>query len=106
MQRLLGCIFAFLSAVSYGQSATSKSESQSSARRPIVYVMPTALADPSAAGGQVVVDSSRNDREPQVAKTYQELQHRSECKQFAENMVKDKADYLLLLQHGGGRGNR
>ncbi len=106
MQRLLGCIFVFLSAVSYGQSATSKSESQSSARRPIVYVMPTALADPSAAGGQVVVDSSRNDREPQVAKTYQELQHRSECKQFAENMVKDKADYLLLLQHGGGRGNR
>ena len=44
--------------------------------------------------------------EPQVAKIYQELQRRNECQAFTENMMKDKADYFLLLQHGGGKGNR
>lgn len=79
----------------------------SAGRRAVVYVMPTALASPAAGDNpQVVVDSSRNDKEPQVAKTYQELQHRGECKQFSANMMKDKADYFLLLQHGGGKGNR
>jgi hypothetical protein len=53
-----------------------------------------------------VVDSSHNGKEPQVAKIYQELQHRKECQAFSENMVKEKADYFLLLQHGGGKGNR
>jgi len=76
------------------------------ARRAVVYVMPTAVASPAGDNPQVVVDSSRNDKEPQVAKTYQELQHRAECKQFSANMIKDKADYFLLLQHGGGKGNR
>ena len=41
-----------------------------------------------------------------MAKIYQELQHRKECQSFTENMVKEKADYFLLLQHGGGKGNR
>lgn len=40
---------------------------------------------------------------PQVAKTYHELQTRKECQGFVENMNKDKADYFLLLPHGGGK---
>ena len=66
--------------------------------------MPNALV----AGGdsQVVVDSSHNGKEPQVAKVYQELQHRKECQGLSQNMIKEKADYFLLLQHGGGLGNR
>lgn len=75
--------------------------------RPVIYVMPNALASAgSNDNSQVVVDSSHNGKEPQVAKIYQELQHRTECQPFAENMIKEKADYFLLLQHGGGKGNR
>jgi hypothetical protein len=73
-----------------------------SGKRPVIYVMPSALSTDDVA----VADSSRNGREPQVAKTYQELQHRKECQSFAENMVRQNADYFLLLQHGGGVGNR
>ncbi len=94
---------------SHAQSAksTSGSDVQPSARRPVVYVMPNALANPgSNEGSQVVVDSAHNGKEPQVAMIYQELQHRKECQGFSENMIKEKADYFLLLQHGGGRGNR
>ncbi len=77
------------------------------ARRPVIYVMPNAVANPEGGdNSQVVVDSSHNGKEPQVAKIYQELQHRKECQGFAENMIKEKADYFLLLQHGGGKGNR
>jgi hypothetical protein len=76
-------------------------------RRPVVYVMPNAVSSPGTNdNSQVVVDSSHNGKEPQIAKVYQELQHRKECQSFAENMIKDKADYFLLLQHGGGKGNR
>ncbi|MGA8150316.1 MAG: hypothetical protein WB952_05160 [Terriglobales bacterium] len=92
---------AFLLAGSVGLAA------QSTAGRAVVYVMPNALASPAAGdASQVVVDSAHNGKEPQVAMIYQELQHRKECQGFAENMMKEKADYLLLLQHGGGRGNR
>jgi hypothetical protein len=69
--------------------------------------MPNALATPGSPDtSQVVVDSAHNGKEPQVAKIYQELQHRKECRRFSENMNKKKADYFLLLEHGGGRGNR
>jgi hypothetical protein len=79
----------------------------SSARRTVIYVMPNALTNPgSSDNAQVVVGSSHDGKEPQVAKVYQELQRRKECQGFAENMIKDKADYFLLLQHGGGKGNR
>ncbi len=105
MQRLLGCVVLLLSLAAV-PGGHAQSNSSNSGQRPVVYVMPTALADPTAGSAQVVVDSSRNDKEPQVAKTYQELQRRSECKPFVENMTKDKADYFLLLQHGGGKGNR
>jgi len=79
----------------------------SSARRAVIYVMPNALASPGQGdNSQVLVDSSHNGKEPQVAKVYQELQHNKQCQSFVENMVKEKADYFLLLQHGGGVGNR
>jgi len=78
-----------------------------SAHRPLVYVMPNALMNPGTNdNSQVVVDSSHNGKEPQVAKIYQELQRRNECQAFVAIMIKDKADYFLLLQHGGGKGNR
>ncbi|MGA7381968.1 MAG: hypothetical protein WBX03_14050 [Terriglobales bacterium] len=94
--------------LSMAQSAKSNSaDVQPSTRRPVVYVMPNALSNPgSTDGSQVVVDSAHNGKEPQVAMIYQELQHRKECQGFSENMIKEKADYFLLLQHGGGRGNR
>ena len=76
-------------------------------RHPIIYVMPNAVTNPGPGeNSQVVVDSSHNGKEPQVAKIYQELQRRKECQPFSENMIKEKADYFLLLQHGGGKGNR
>ena len=80
--------------------------SSPSAKRAVIYVMPNALANPGADNSQVVVASAHSGNEPQVAKIYQELQHRAECKGFSENMIKDRADYYLLLQHGGGKGNR
>jgi hypothetical protein len=77
-----------------------------SARKPVIYVMPNALAGPANDGSQMVAESSHNGREPQVAKIYYELQQSRSCQNFAENMIKEKADYYLLLQHGGGKGNR
>jgi hypothetical protein len=75
--------------------------------RAVIYVMPNAFATPGSADTvQGVADSGRAGREPQVAKIYHELQTRKECQGFVENMNKDKADYFLLLQHGGGKGNR
>jgi hypothetical protein len=112
MKRLLGYVVIVLSFAvvpdNYAQSAKMDSHGMpSTARRPVVYVMPNALANPeSSEGTQVVVDSAHNGKEPQVAMIYQELQHRKECQGFSENMIKEKADYFLLLQHGGGRGNR
>ncbi len=87
--------------------APKSSTPDSGKRRPIIYVMPNAVTNPSPGGqSQVVVDSSHNGKEPQVAKIYQELQRQKECQPFVENMIKEKADYFLLLQHGGGKGNR
>lgn len=69
--------------------------------------MPNAQANSgSNDNSQVIVDSSHNGKEPQIAKIYQELQHRKECEPFSLNMIREKADYFLLLQHGGGKGNR
>lgn len=89
------------------QSGDEKEKKAEGASRPLVYVMPNALMNPGTNdNSQVVVDSSHNGKEPQVAKIYQELQRRHECQPFAANMIKEKADYFLLLQHGGGKGNR
>lgn len=100
-----------VSSLSFLFLAQAQTESDSStttdAHRPIIYVMPSALSSPgSQADSQVVVDSSHNGKEPQVAKIYQDLQHQNDCQGFSENMIKAKADYFLLLQHGGGKGNR
>jgi len=94
--------------VSSSQAAQSgNSNSDLGAHRPIIYVMPNAVTNLGADdSSQVVVDSSHNGKEPQVAKIYQELQRRKECQPFSENMIREKADYFLLLQHGGGKGNR
>jgi len=91
-----------------GQDGSKKQDEPSQgSRHPIIYVMPNAVSSPdSTDNSRVIVDSSHNGKEPQVAKIYQELQRRSECQTFSENMIKEKADYFLLLQHGGGRGNR
>ncbi len=87
--------------------AMAQSADRKSSQRPVIYVMPNAVSSPGANDNSpVVVDSSHNGKEPQVAKIYQELQRRTECQGFTENMIKDKADYFLLLQHGGGKGNR
>jgi hypothetical protein len=89
------------------QEKAGASDNSASARRAVIYVMPNALTNPgSSDNAPVVVGSSHDGKEPQVAKVYQELQRRKECQSFAENMIKDKADYFLLLQHGGGKGNR
>ena len=95
------CLFLF-PVWAVGQTANG----DAGKRRPVIYVMPNAVTSGGADNSQVVVDSSHNGKEPQVAKIYQELQHRKECQGFAENMIKEKADYFLLLQHGGGKGNR
>jgi len=98
--------FILLAGTIAGAQTQSPAENSSpGARRPVIYVMPNAVTNPgSGDNSQVIVDSSHNGKEPQVAKIYQELQRRKECQGFAENMIKDKADYFLLLQHGGGRG--
>ncbi len=89
------------------QPPSSADGNSAGTHRPIIYVMPNAVTNPGPGdNSQVVVDSSHNGKEPQVAKIYQELQRRKECQPFAENMIKEKADYFLLLQHGGGKGNR
>jgi hypothetical protein len=113
MKRLLPYLAVVLSltAVPHSHAQSPKpntsTEVPPSARRPVVYVMPNALANPgSNEGSQVVVDSAHNGKEPQVAMIYKELQHQKECQGFSENMIKEKADYFLLLQHGGGIGNR
>jgi predicted Mrr-cat superfamily restriction endonuclease len=108
LHMLLFISFALLVFIAHNASGqTADSSARASSRRPIIYVMPNAVSSPGANdGSQVVVDSSHNGKEPQTAKIYQELQHRKECEGFMENMIKDKADYFLLLQHGGGKGNR
>jgi hypothetical protein len=91
-----------------GQARSSENgNSAPGTHHPIIYVMPNAVTNPGPGdNSQVVVDSSHNGKDPQIAKIYQELQRRKECQPFSENMIKEKADYFLLLQHGGGKGNR
>lgn len=103
---VIGLLFP-LEALPAARAQAADNDSRSEARRPIIYVMPNAVTNPGPTdSAQVVVDSSHNGKEPQLAKIYQELQRRQECKPFAENMIREKADYFLLLQHGGGKGNR
>jgi hypothetical protein len=115
MTRSGASVLIFVAVAAFGLWALPNGQAQSSGdksspsgtRRPIIYVMPNAVTNPGPSdNSQVVVDSSHNGKEPQVAKIYQELQRRRECQSFSQNMIKEKADYFLLLQHGGGKGNR
>ncbi len=115
MKRSVGSTLFFVVAAAFqlwafphGQSRSGADHNPTQAsHRPIIYVMPNAVTNPGPGdNSQVVVDSSHNGKEPQVAKIYQELQRKGECQPFSENMIREKADYFLLLQHGGGKGNR
>lgn len=96
-------LVAIATAFAQNQRADSPAPPQ---HRAVIYVMPNALAGPANEGSQVIAESSHSGQEPQVAKIYLELHQSKSCQNFAENMIKEKADYFLLLQHGGGRGNR
>ena len=105
--RILFLAFGLCAIPSIQAAQSENSNSPASTHRPIIYVMPNAVTNPGPGdNSHVVVDSSHNGKEPQVAKIYQELHRRKECQPFSENMIKEKADYFLLLQHGGGKGNR
>jgi len=105
--RILFFAFALCAITTVQAAQSGSSNSPTSTHRPIIYVMPNAVTNPGPGdNSQVVVDSSHNGKDPQIAKIYQELQRRKECQAFSENMIKEKADYFLLLQHGGCKGNR
>jgi hypothetical protein len=93
-------------AAGFAQDSARSETALSPSRRAVIYVMPNALAGPASNGSQIIAESGHNGPEPQVAKIYHELQQSKSCQGFAENMIKENADYFLLLQHGGGKGNR
>jgi len=100
-------VFAFVPYLQAQAGEGGKTVEPPSGQRPVIYVMPSALVGPGSNDNAAIIEgSAHNGKEPQVAMIYKELQHRKECQPFAENMIKDKADYFLLLQHGGGIGNR
>ena len=102
---LFGLVVAF--SFARAQAGDGNTVPPQPGQRPIIYVMTNALVGPGSSENPQIVEGSAHDgKEPQVAMIYKELQHRRECQPFAENMVKDKANYFLLLQHGGGKGNR
>ncbi|MBV9073640.1 MAG: hypothetical protein JOZ10_08425 [Acidobacteria bacterium] len=96
---LLVCGFAFA-----GDQSQSKAD-----HRPVVFVQPSdswKIEDSVGGSGNVILGSGRGGKEPQTAKIYQLLQHRQECTGIAPNMLQQKADYVMLVEHGGGKGNR
>jgi len=80
-----------------------------SSKRPVVWVQPSdSWKVSSSVGGDrnVIIGTGHGGKEPQTAKIYQLLQHRSDCIGVAPNMIQEKADYVMLVEHGGGKGNR
>lgn len=76
---------------------------------PVVWVQPSdSWKVSSSVGGDrnVIVGTGHGGKEPQTAKIYQLLQHRADCVGLAPNMIQEKADYIMLVEHGGGKGNR
>lgn len=101
-----------LSAVLFSISLAANAGDQTqfaSSKRPVVWVQPS---DSWKVGGSVggnrdvIIGSTHGGKEPQTAKIYQLLQHRSDCSGVAPNMIQEKADYVMLVEHGGGKGNR
>jgi hypothetical protein len=107
MLRLKG-VFALLSGISIMAIAADQT-SVKSPQHPIVFVQPSdSWKIDSSVGGDrnVIIGSSHGGKEPQTAKIYELLQHRPECLTVAPNMIQGKADYVMLVEHGGGKGNR
>ena len=80
-----------------------------SAEHPVVFVQPSdswKVDSSIGGGGNVIIGTGHGGKEPQTAKIYQLLQHRTECVGVAPNMIEEKANYLMLVEHGGGKGNR
>ncbi|HWC17926.1 MAG TPA: hypothetical protein VG498_12980 [Terriglobales bacterium] len=80
-----------------------------SPEHPVVFVQPSDSwkVDSSIAGDRnVIIGTGHGGKEPQTAKIYQLLQHRAECVSVAPNMIQEKANYVMLVEHGGGKGNR
>ena len=69
--------------------------------------MPNALTNPASSDNSpVIMASSPDGKGPQLAKINQEFERRKQCQPLAENMIREKADYFLRFEHGGGTGNR
>lgn len=80
-----------------------------SADRPVVFVQPSDSwkLDSSIGGDRsIIIGTGHGGKEPQTAKIYQLLQHRTECAGLAPNMIQQNANYVMLIEHGGGKGNR
>jgi len=80
-----------------------------SSKRPVVWVQPSdSWKVSSSVGGDrnVIIGTGHGGKEPQTAKIYELLQHRTDCSGVAPNMIQEKADYVMLVEHGGGKGNR
>jgi hypothetical protein len=106
------CLSALLvsTSISYAVAARMGDETQAKApQRPIVFVQPSdSWKIDSSVGGDrnVIIGTGHGGKEPQTAKIYQLLQHRAECSAVSPNMIQQKADYVMLVEHGGGKGNR
>jgi hypothetical protein len=99
---------ALLFSISLVVGASDQTPPKSS-QRPVVFVQPSdSWKVSSSVGGDrnVIVGTGHGGKEPQTAKIYQLLQHRSDCSDVAPNMIQEKADYVMLVEHGGGKGNR
>jgi hypothetical protein len=99
---------ALLFSISLVVGASDQTPPKSS-QRPVVFVQPSdSWKVSSSVGGDrnVIIGTGHGGKEPQTAKIYQLLQHRSDCSGLAPNMIQEKADYVMLVEHGGGKGNR
>lgn len=95
--------------LSVSLAASDQPQPTSSSHRPVVWVQPSdSWKVSSSVGGDrnVIVGTGHGGKEPQTAKIYQLLQHRADCSSLAPNMIQEKADYVMLVEHGGGKGNR
>jgi len=106
MRRNVGCSALLLVSVfaMAGDETTVKS-----ADHPVVFVQPSdSWKVNNSIGGDrnVILGTGHGGKEPKTAKIYQLLQHRAECVGVAANMIQEKANYLMLVEHGGGKGNR
>jgi hypothetical protein len=106
--RLIMGLSALLLSISLAAIASDQTQPRSS-QQPVVFVQPSdSWKVSSSVGGDrnVIIGTGHGGKEPQTAKIYQLLQHRSDCSGVAPNVIQEKADYVMLVEHGGGKGNR